>query len=473
MRGSSSSDLPLKNPSPDALSGTAATGAAIKGFVYAKDVKGNEINVATELNGSFKLTATSLTPPILLKIVSDNSSTVYYSYAQTNNQTVNVTPLTDLALFLATGKKDLQAIYTAWNGSGLTHASLQSAQATINANLAPLFAANALDSKSYNFLTQTFSANSTGIDKVLDDIVVLVDGKNGNFNFNVPTSPGFVFDETISVAGINISGSTSGGTMGAGETAATIREELAKQYSLTFSQSKPGSGIANGTLRTFALGSDGSMVIDGVTTLTNPVLYLGNAHEAIWTDDANNLKYAFSSLVEGKTFNEINVSNNVHYDQAGFIFYGQFRDGSVANNNSSCIKDNSLALLGGSNVTDLTGTKFCPTMTTLIAANAGLIQFIDAVKAQSPERKGGVITLQRSGGNSLFSNDKIFLQIKYEQGGVVYEKYHQSATLAEFGIEINQEKKVVTFTNVVLSAKKCTSCTGVGSVTFNGLLTYN
>jgi len=462
------------NSSSQTLSGTAATGAAIQGVVYAKGANGTELNFPTEVNGSFTLDAATLTPPIMLKVVPDDNSATYYSYAQSNNQTVNITPLTHLAIFLAANKADPDALYSAWNGSNVSTTELNMAQAKINANLSTQMTDNGIDHTSYNFLKSPFSANSTGIDKVLDDISVVVDGANGTYSFAVAAQDGFAFDEDISIAGINIGNSTTEPTeLGANETPATIPEALAQQYNLTYFESTAGSGIADGTQRTFALGADGTLVIDGITTLTNPVLYRANPYEAIWTDTANNLKYAFSSIVPGDSFNEINVSNNIHYDQTGFTFYGQFKDEAVAENGAACSGTNgSLTLSGDDVVTERTGTEFCPGKTATVDSDTSLISFSDSA-TPSDTRKGGVISLQVMPSNNVFTTTKGFVQIQYTQNSVIHAKYANDVTFATYGVTFDQDAKTVTFTNVTLPAKNCGQCTGLGLLTLNGTLKYN
>ncbi|EDY87743.1 hypothetical protein GP5015_1232 [gamma proteobacterium HTCC5015] len=117
------------------------------------------------------------------------------------------------------------------------------------------------------------------------------------------------------------------GPLGANETAATIPASIATTYQLTYSESAAGSGIADGKTTEFIVSTDGSLTVDAGTedcvTLVDPVLYLGNTHEAIWFDSDAGVQYALSSLETG--FNEINVGTDTHYDQTGFTFYGQYR----------------------------------------------------------------------------------------------------------------------------------------------------
>lgn len=143
----------------------------------------------------------------------------------------------------------------------------------------------------------------------------------------------------------------SGASLSTNETAATIPGDKVGQYIFTFSESASGSGITDGTQKTFAIGADGSLIIDGTQTLSNPVLYKGNQYEAIWTDATNNLKYAASSIVAGETLREINISNNLHYDENGFTFYGQFNDPNANTNTPNPTATNSITFNAGTPLT--------------------------------------------------------------------------------------------------------------------------
>jgi len=157
------------------LSGTAATGAAIKGKVFAKDANGVEVEIATGLNGSFTLNTTGMTPPFLLKIVPDDGSEILYSYALANNQTVNITPLTNLAVFLANNKADMAAVYGNWAGTAISAAAIAEAAAIVTANFKVQITAALGSVPNYNILTEQFNADGTGIDAVMDDLIVTID----------------------------------------------------------------------------------------------------------------------------------------------------------------------------------------------------------------------------------------------------------------------------------------------------------
>ena len=155
------------------LDGTAATGAPIDGTVTVKDALGVEINIATAVDGSFKLDVAGMTPPYLLKVM-PSSGPVLYSFATKNGQTVNLTPATNLAMFLAAGKTDLDAMYVNWDGTAVSAAEVATAEGVVRANLVTQIEAAGLDVASFDLFTTPFTADSTGIDGVLDNLVITV-----------------------------------------------------------------------------------------------------------------------------------------------------------------------------------------------------------------------------------------------------------------------------------------------------------
>ncbi len=188
---SSSSD---STPPPSTLTGTAATGAPIAGTVTVKDAKGVEKSVATGTNGSFTLDVAGMTPAYLLKVVPSNGSATLFSYATQNGQTVNLTPTTNLAMLLASNNADLGAVYSSWNGSAISEAAVKTAEGTVRANLAAEFTAAGLDITSIDLFTTAFTADSTGIDGVMDNLTIAVDFVAGTYMF--ADSSGTTFDES-------------------------------------------------------------------------------------------------------------------------------------------------------------------------------------------------------------------------------------------------------------------------------------
>jgi hypothetical protein len=182
------------------LTGTAATGAPIAGLVTVKDANGDETPASiTGTDGSFTLDVTGMTPPFLLKIMPSDGSATLYSFATTNGHTVNLTPTTNLAMFLASGNADLDAIYAAWDGTAITATEVATAEAIVRANLEDQINAAGLDANSFDLFTSPFSADSTGIDAVMDDLIITI-GIN-DFTFTDGDAVDLGFDKNITPLG--------------------------------------------------------------------------------------------------------------------------------------------------------------------------------------------------------------------------------------------------------------------------------
>ena len=222
--GSSNSNDDSSGDESVSLTGTAATGAPFSGTISTRDSTGENVdNVTIQADGTFTVSVVAANFPLMIKAVPDVSGEPLYSYitaADVNpggdTANVNITPLTSLALHLATGGTDLATLFDNWasNTGSITEAKLTDAQAVINATLSAQFLANGIDPTNYDFFSETFSANSTGIDAVLD--LVQVDLSSGvDVSVNGPS--GFAFDEQIDTTGFNIGGEavtyTVGGTV--------------------------------------------------------------------------------------------------------------------------------------------------------------------------------------------------------------------------------------------------------------------
>lgn len=194
------------------LSGTAAVGAPIDGYAYVVDAKGTEVNTATDpASGDWSVSVEGMSGPFLIRVVPNGGGDTLYSYASAANLTVNITSLTHLATFLAFNG-DLGALYTNWaaNHSEPTAQDILDAQAIINANFASEMDAVGLDHTTYDFFSTPFTANSTGIDALLDMLSISIDFDSNSFTVSVNDEP-FAFDVDIDTSGINIGGDSGGG----------------------------------------------------------------------------------------------------------------------------------------------------------------------------------------------------------------------------------------------------------------------
>ncbi len=204
-------------PASATVSGTAATGAPLVGYVYVTDKNGTEINVRVGGDGSYSADVTGMSPPFMIRAVPDDTAQpTQYAYASRANVRVNITPLTTLALFLASNQSDLAAMAANWSSrSGeITTTALDAAKAVVNANLLAQYQAQGLDGTTYDFFSAPFKADGSGFDALLDTVKVSIDMKGGGITVTVNGAP-HTFDPNIDTSAIRLGGgSGSGGGSG-------------------------------------------------------------------------------------------------------------------------------------------------------------------------------------------------------------------------------------------------------------------
>ncbi len=170
------------------LEGTAATGAPISGFVYLQDKNGqpgNGVPYTINADGSFSIDVSEFTPPFMLKALSNDGLIAEYSWANKTG-TVNITPMTTLALFEASGRDDLEEVFDNWaTRSGDVDPSevQQTAEALIE-NFREQLEAAGVNVKKFDLFASSFEANNTGFDAVLDDVAINIDLNGGTVTVN-------------------------------------------------------------------------------------------------------------------------------------------------------------------------------------------------------------------------------------------------------------------------------------------------
>lgn len=196
--------------SASTVNGTAATGAPIAGaIVTLTGANGVTVSATTSAMGNFSVNAANLTLPIVLFV--ENGDNDHFSIAFTHG-TVNITPLTTMALSMAFDSVDLAGLLAAWGdvASTIDPGDLMAAIKTINANLAAIYGDAALDETRYNFFNTAFVADGTGFDGLLDAInavsCTITDGIpivytcaggafNAAFNMSIDTSTIFPYGD--------------------------------------------------------------------------------------------------------------------------------------------------------------------------------------------------------------------------------------------------------------------------------------
>lgn len=217
--GGGGSDPVYIPPSAPKLSGTAAVGAAIVGgTVTAKCADGNTFTqtVTTDASGNWSGTLASASMPCALQVTGGTPPDTLYSYASSTG-TINITPLTDLALAQATGTLPTTWFASFDGSTPLDPTVLSDAMDDVT---------NALQTAGFdvpagNPFTTPFAADGTGWDGLLDDLgdaidedvnlngdynALLTQVSEGNLGSSLPDAPA---PDTFSISG-TISGATDG-----------------------------------------------------------------------------------------------------------------------------------------------------------------------------------------------------------------------------------------------------------------------
>lgn len=160
------------------ISGTAAAGAPVVGFVAVRDSSTNpqpvKTNIPIEANGHYSVDVTGLTAPFafLASGTAGGRDVSLYSVATQADVggTINITPFTDL-ITRNIAASAVDAYINNGSFSGLTPGQLDAERVTLTTRLAPALTAMGL-SGSIDLLRTTFNANSTGLDRFMDVVRV-------------------------------------------------------------------------------------------------------------------------------------------------------------------------------------------------------------------------------------------------------------------------------------------------------------
>ena len=160
------------------ISGTAAAGAPIVGYVSVRDSSINSqpvlTNVPIAADGSYTVNVAGLTPPFAFLATGTVGGTNVSLYSAATSAdvggTINITPFTNLMLMNIAG-----GIVSNYLNSGglasLTPAQLNAQTTALTTALAPALQAMGL-SAATDLLRTTFNANNTGLDAFMDAVQV-------------------------------------------------------------------------------------------------------------------------------------------------------------------------------------------------------------------------------------------------------------------------------------------------------------
>lgn len=228
---SSSTSTTSPKASGITLSGVVASGyPVINGGGYVLDAStGNTIPFTTNSSGNYSVSATGQ-GPFLLHVIGVNSGgspVNMYSLATTGNanSTTNITPLTDIVLGYSSGVST-QSLESACTGN------ISACPALLNTIYGKLSAANTTFvaavpaglsfPSGYNVFTTPFTANHTGVDLVMDQIIVTPAGSGASSyivsSISAPTTPVMTVP-TTGTAGTQSTTSITTGTISTAQAA--------------------------------------------------------------------------------------------------------------------------------------------------------------------------------------------------------------------------------------------------------------
>jgi hypothetical protein len=166
-------------PTSSIISGTAAAGAPVVGYVSVRDSSTNQqpvlTNIAIEANGHYSVDVAGLQAPYaFLASGSVGGKTVsYYSAATAADagKTINITPFTDLMIRNIAATAVDAFLATPAGMASLTTAELDAQRVALTSQLAPALQAMGL-SDSVDLLRTVFNADGTGLDRFMDVVKV-------------------------------------------------------------------------------------------------------------------------------------------------------------------------------------------------------------------------------------------------------------------------------------------------------------
>lgn len=173
--GTSGAASGSSGPAATSLTGTAATGGPVAGTVTLRDSSpaGARRTTATASDGSYAFDVSGLVPPFMLRVTYGSdpvSPSALFSFSA-GPGTANITPLTSIAARAAVRGASLADFFESAGANDLAAAGsrMEAAVASLQSKLGPLTGRFAVQG---NLLTARFTADHTGVDSMLDSVVV-------------------------------------------------------------------------------------------------------------------------------------------------------------------------------------------------------------------------------------------------------------------------------------------------------------
>jgi len=157
------------------VKGTVALGAGAAAHITLIGSNSNSINGESDENGYYEIDASSLTEPIMVQAVLDETGDIMYSFAEANTGIVNVTPLTTYlvdqaatALGLEGGASQLFTSFTEGSAPSQISNEVDSATEELDNVIGHVMSENNVSD--FDHFSGEFDPNHDGYDAVLDEL---------------------------------------------------------------------------------------------------------------------------------------------------------------------------------------------------------------------------------------------------------------------------------------------------------------
>ena len=236
VAGGKSATVTITVPTTTHATGVAAKGAAIAGAtITLVDKNGKKLTTTTDSDGNYTLDTTGLVAPFLVSVHQDPDITLYsVSDATVASRVINVTPLTDLIIrsWYSVQGKDVATAFT--NPAANPAPSPTDVQIIGNVvvQVTALWLQQAgVDTTGFSFISTPFTADSTGVDAVLDKTTVDTDAGTVTITDGTTTQDSNV---TYGDGAMTVDTSTSNGTdTSSSETGTVVATSSDMQAALT------------------------------------------------------------------------------------------------------------------------------------------------------------------------------------------------------------------------------------------------
>lgn len=447
------------------LSGTAATGAPIKGgTVTVQCQSASAASTPTGTDGTWTMPLPSgAQMPCALQVSGGDlpSGDKYHSLALATG-TINITPWTDLVVANLVGSNPATwwaSTQLASNLKAITQTALDTALTTVNTQLG--VTTTMVDGG--NPFTSTFKANgSDKLDKVLDAFKKAASTSGSNYaallaeaakgsKFTAPAA----FSSVLSTQLAALSSPGSGNGSGSGSCPAP-----GVNLTYTAHNGATGGPVASGATLCFTTVSTTTLAF-GTTTLTSPQNTGGTAPYSFWTftDPGTSLRYEV--IFNGSALHEINLTGPA---SSGSQFMGQFAAASGGSGSSSGGTATGVTIPGGETVAASVVATYLPLIN---GAGNKIIKYDDTSSGASVDIYDYVSYITVAVGKPGFSA-KLVCALNSSAS-----TFYPMCSVA--GVQFDRSAGTVSFMDVTVSpivqiSYKCTTtpCRINGSLAFTG-----